>query len=76
MDVTAVPGLYILRDALSPQEEAMLLDLIDADPWIPNRDGLRRVQVFGPFHDADYKVRPSAKITPYPRHVRELAMKV
>jgi len=39
-----VPGLYLIRDFLTVQEEEDLVAAIDGDPWITNNKA-RRTQV-------------------------------
>jgi hypothetical protein len=58
-------GPFIILDFLTVVEETRLLEQIDNNTWIPNRDKSRRVQISGPYHDASYKMI-SGKFSQHP----------
>ena len=41
------PGVTLLKDFVTPEEEAEMVRLMDTDPWKPSQSG-RRKQVWGP----------------------------
>merc|ERR1712046_360370 len=43
---------------------------------IPNRDGTRRVQMYGVRHDEQYQVHAKALVTPLPRFATRLVSKI
>ena len=66
-----VPGLILVPDFLSKKDEQWLADEIDAQEWIMNRARTRRIQVYGPYHNAQYKIIPG-KYSKHPEFIAEL----
>lgn len=62
----------VVKDFLTPKEESELLEKIDLETWFPNRTGSRRVQIYGPYHNKQYKIIPG-KYSKHPPHVKWLA---
>ncbi len=71
-----VPGLFLVTNFLGIQEEVDLLAAIEKEPWKSNRSGTRRVQMYGPRHDAHYHVKKGAAVTPLPAYCGNLMQKV
>lgn len=42
---TGVPGLYLIKNFLTEEQEKEIASLIDSSEWKTNRAGTRRVQV-------------------------------
>lgn len=76
METTPVPGLYLLEEVISPQEEKDLLEQIEKEPWFPNRNKTRLLQIYGPQHDSKYRTITDSegkiKYTPHPPYSRTL----
>ena len=66
-----VPGLFLIPDFLSTDEEEWLIEEIDAGKWQATRNGDRRVQVYGPYHDRNYKIIPG-KYSNHPEYIGDL----
>lgn len=62
----------VIENFLTEEQEKRLVEKIDDEEWVPNRTGSRRVQIFGPYHDKQYKIIPG-KYSKHPEHVKELA---
>src|SRR5437879_6077430 len=73
---TAVPDLFCVPEFLSVEEEAELIAGIDAAPWKANRTGTRRIQMYGPEHDKNYRTCEDAKLTPLPQYCDWLVARV
>ena len=63
---TAVPGLFLISNFLSEAQEAQLAREIDVQAWIDNRSRTRRVQMYGPVHDRNYKIHRNGTVTRMP----------
>ena len=63
-----VSGLVLIENFISEEDEAELLEAINAGHWVSNRTKDRRVQIFGPYHDIKYKIipKPHALYSPKP----------
>lgn len=75
MSETNVPGLFVVKDFLTQDEEEKLLEEINKCEWKPNRSGERRVQIYGPYHDQRYRIIPG-KYSSHPDWVKKLAKKI
>ena len=75
MKSTNVKGLYIINDFLDQEEETEIIKEMNKCKWIDNRQGDRKVQVYGPYHDRHYKIIPN-KYSKHPEWVKKLAKKV
>ncbi|KAL6047845.1 hypothetical protein QOT17_021412 [Balamuthia mandrillaris] len=73
---TGVPGLFLVKQFLSEEEEQTLAELIDAGSWKMNRSNTRRVQMYGPWHDSKYQVKKGCIVTPLPSFAAPLAQKI
>lgn len=73
---TGVPGLYLIENFLSEEEERTLCQEIEKGTWKNNRSGERRVQMFGPWHNEKYQVKRGNQITPLPKYCVDLAGKI
>jgi len=77
--MSQVDGLFVFHNFLTPSEETELVGIIDdatQSVWLSNRSKTRRVQMFGPKHNSDYKISRHAEITPLPKYVAQLAPKI
>lgn len=70
-----VPGLFLTENFLSATEEKQLLKCIDDGEWKDNRQGTRKVQIYGPWHDANYRIIPG-KVSDHPQFLKDLAKKL
>lgn len=73
---TSVPGLYLVSEVISPQEEKELLNLISDSSWGRNRRNTRDIQISGPYHDRNYKpIYKNNKLlySPHPLYIRMTA---
>ena len=75
-DVSGIEGLILVKNWLTKEEEKALADNIDTQPWKGNRDNSRNIQIYGPWHDKQYKVKKGAKVTPYPEFIKPLMNKI
>jgi len=73
---TGVPGLILVYNFLSQEEEKNLLDVIEKLPWATNRAQTRRVQLYVPWkEDPKFVIVPKSAITPLPPLAKEIAQK-
>lgn len=72
MDTMTVPGLIIINDFLSQAEEEWLIEEIYNQQWTTNRNGTRRIQIYGPYFDRRYKLIPG-KFSEFPDFIEDLA---
>jgi len=70
-----VPGFVLIKNFISEKEEAELLEAINDGHWVSNRTKDRRVQVFGPYHNDQYKIIPD-KFSEHPVWAQKLAKRV
>ncbi len=66
-----VPGLILIPDFLSTDEEEWLMQAINDGEWVQNRTGDRRVQVYGPYHNQKYDIIPG-KYSRHPEYIGDL----
>jgi alkylated DNA repair dioxygenase AlkB len=71
----SVSGFFVHNDFISEEEGDYLLKLIDDSSWTVNRQGTRKVQIYGPWHDSNYKIVPN-KVSDHPPFIKQLAQKV
>eukprot|EP01060_Flectonema_neradi_P002857 TRINITY_DN1179_c0_g1_i1.p1 TRINITY_DN1179_c0_g1~~TRINITY_DN1179_c0_g1_i1.p1 ORF type:complete len:240 (+),score=55.49 TRINITY_DN1179_c0_g1_i1:53-772(+) len=75
--VEGVPGLYLVKDFISAEEEKSMLHDIDSDPeWETCRSGCRRVRFYVPWRDNKGRVEEKEEIRELPTFVKELATRV
>ena len=70
-----VPGLVLIENFISEEDEAELLEAINAGHWVSNRTKDRRVQIFGHYHDIKYKIIPG-KYSEHPEWAQKLTKKI
>jgi len=68
-------GLIFVPNFLSDQEQADLIKDIEAGIWVKNRTGSRPVQIFGPYHDKNYRII-RGKFSPHPTWYPKIAAKL
>lgn len=73
---TTVPGLWLCEDFLTIEKELDLLTAIDQQPWKSNRQGTRRVQMYGPHHDQRFRVWKDSPITPLPAFAADVVKSI
>jgi alkylated DNA repair dioxygenase AlkB len=73
--MTEVPGLFVLENFLTEEEEAKLLKKINKCEWKDNRTKDRHVQIYGPWHDNSYKIIPG-KFSEHPKWSRKYAKRI
>eukprot|EP00656_Telonema_subtile_P043714 TRINITY_DN50030_c0_g1_i3.p1 TRINITY_DN50030_c0_g1~~TRINITY_DN50030_c0_g1_i3.p1 ORF type:complete len:208 (-),score=33.12 TRINITY_DN50030_c0_g1_i3:159-782(-) len=73
---TAVPGLLLCQDFLDLDQDQALCEAIDTLQWKPNRQGTRRVQIYGPHHDDRFRVHKRSIVTELPEFAAELIPRV
>jgi len=73
---TGVPGLFLIYNFLSPEEETTLLTSIENLPWASNRANTRRVQLYVPWkEEPKFVIVPKAHIAPLPPQSKKIAKK-
>ncbi len=70
-----VPGFVLIENFITEEEEVELLEEINKGHWVSNRTKDRRVQVFGPYHDTNYKIIPG-KFSEHPEWAQKLAKRI
>jgi alkylated DNA repair protein alkB family protein 8 len=70
-----VPGFVLIENFITEEEEVELLEEINKGRWVSNRTKDRRVQVFGPYHDTNYKIIPG-KFSEHPEWAQKLAKRI
>jgi alkylated DNA repair dioxygenase AlkB len=75
MEDTEVPGLYLIKDLITVEEEQWLLTETEQGEWKDNRTGSRQVQIYGPYHDNKYKIIPG-QYSEHPEWISWLAQRV
>jgi len=76
---TSVPGLFLVPDFLTPQEELELISHIDQGKWEASPSGGRYgadVQILGPRLDAHWRVEKDSPTTPHPAYSQILMDKI
>ncbi len=74
--VGAPPGLTLIQDFINDDEEQLLLDTIDSQPW-DDKSMARKVQHYGWKYDYQgRKVDPSSRIGPLPAWLEVLAKRL
>jgi len=76
IEETDVPGLYLIRNFITKEEESKYLKEIETAEWKLNRAGTRRIQMYGPWHDENYTHSEITKITPLPQYSKEIAERI
>merc|ERR1712137_94985 len=69
-------GFYILPEFISVSEEAKILQEVEGGNWKSNRDGSLRIQIYGPWHDEQYRIKPNGPVTPLPEYTKEIIRKI
>jgi alkylated DNA repair dioxygenase AlkB len=70
-----VPGLLLFENFITETEETQLLKYIDESEWKDNRQGTRKVQIYGPWHNSSYRIIPG-KVSDHPQFLKDLANKL
>ena len=77
LEKTNVPGLFVMKDFITREEEQWLVDQIHQDPWKRNRSGTRDVQAYGVSHTPDtFKIVRGAPVIPLPEYTKMLIPKI
>jgi alkylated DNA repair dioxygenase AlkB len=67
----SVRGLIIIENFLNEAEEEWLVEEIESQNWIKNRNGTRDIQIYGPYHNSRYKIIPG-KYSKHPDFIKDL----
>lgn len=73
---TTVPGLFLIENFLTVEEEDRIIQELSEAPWLENRNKSHFVQVYGPFHDDQYMILKHAPITPFLPFMKPLISKI
>jgi len=74
---TGVPGLCLIYNFLSEDEEKKLLTAIENLPWATNRAQTRRVQLYVPWkEEPKFVIVPKPQITPLPVEAKAIGEKI
>ena len=75
--VEGIPGLFLVRDFLTEEEEALMLKCIDSeDEWENCRSGCRRVRFYVPWEDKKGRVEEKDTIRELPEYAKQLATNI
>lgn len=75
-DETCPEGFVIVEDFINDEEANQIIRDLETKNWLDNRQGLLKVQVYGPYHDQYYRIKPDAPITPFPHFCKDLMKKI
>lgn len=74
---TCVPGLRIIYDFITPEEEKEILDMIDKEEWSENQSKTRRVIFYGKRHTSKiFRVSENANVKEFPNYSTKIKKRI